>query len=139
MIPLHHLRKRNQSSNGEICHQPFLVMVASASEGRKTMTTVKVPTWTMILRMKQLTMSLKMNDNSDLDGTTDPEDIAEDGSNKADFFNGEAFDAASIINFNSRKLADVLADKDLATLSRSTKEYHNSSTGKRFPGREGLN
>jgi hypothetical protein len=54
------------------------------------------------------------NDNSDLNGTTDPEDIAEDGSNKASSFNGDAFDAASIINLNSRMLADVLADKDLA-------------------------
>jgi hypothetical protein len=54
------------------------------------------------------------NDESDLDGIIDPEDIAEDGSNKADSFNGKAFDAASIINLNSRTLADVLADKDLA-------------------------
>ncbi|KAG1794746.1 uncharacterized protein BJ212DRAFT_1306765 [Suillus subaureus] len=33
---------------------------------------------------------------------------------KADSFDGEAFDAASIINLDSTTLADVLADKDLA-------------------------
>jgi hypothetical protein len=31
-----------------------------------------------------------------------------------DSFDGKAFDAASIINFDSTMLADVLADKDLA-------------------------
>ncbi|KAJ8593671.1 hypothetical protein M405DRAFT_930700 [Rhizopogon salebrosus TDB-379] len=62
------------------------------------------------------------NDKSDLDGITDPEDIAEDRSNKADSFNGRC----------TRR-------QGFGTLSRSTKEYHNSSTGKCFLGREGLN
>lgn len=43
-----------------------------------------------------------------------PEDVAEDGSSKVDSFDGEGFDAASIINLNSGRLVDVLADKDLA-------------------------
>ncbi|KAG1892207.1 hypothetical protein F4604DRAFT_1948665 [Suillus subluteus] len=49
------------------------------------------------------------------------ESLAEDGSSKVDSFDGEDFDAASIINLNSRKLVDVLADKDLAPAApRST-------------------
>ncbi|KAG1793722.1 uncharacterized protein HD556DRAFT_1308549 [Suillus plorans] len=53
------------------------------------------------------------NDDSELD-VTDPDDIAEDGSKKVDSFDGESFDAASVINLDSRRLVDVLADKDLA-------------------------
>lgn len=60
------------------------------------------------------------NDESDLD-VTDPQDIAEDGSSKADSFDGEVFDAARIFNLDSEKLADVLADKDLTpAASRNT-------------------
>lgn len=53
------------------------------------------------------------SNDSELD-VTDPDDIAENGSKKADSFDSEAFDAASIINLDSTTLADVLADKDLA-------------------------
>ncbi|KAG1868376.1 hypothetical protein DFJ58DRAFT_911484 [Suillus subalutaceus] len=66
--------------------------------------------------------TLDGDDNeSDSNVTADPEDIAEDGSSKVDSFDSENFDAASIINLNSRKLVDVLADKDLAPAApRST-------------------
>ena len=63
------------------------------------------------------------NNNSDSD-VTDPEDIAEDGSSKVDSFDGEGFDAASIINLDSGKLADVLADKDLASAAPRNTVIH---------------
>ena len=44
-------------------------------------------------------------------------DVSEGNSNKLDSFDGEAFDAASIINLNSGKLIDVLADKDSVSMS----------------------
>lgn len=53
------------------------------------------------------------NNDSELD-VTDPDDIAEDGSKKVDSFDSESFDAASVINLDSRRLVDVLADKGLA-------------------------
>ncbi|KAG1874806.1 hypothetical protein F4604DRAFT_1680712 [Suillus subluteus] len=85
------LQKRNQLSNGKICHQPFLVASTNEAPDKPDME----------------------KNNSELD-VTDSKDIAEDGSKKVDSFDGEAFDAASIINLDSTKLVDVLADKDLA-------------------------
>ncbi|KAG2060034.1 hypothetical protein BDR06DRAFT_1003087 [Suillus hirtellus] len=51
--------------------------------------------------------------NKDNGSDSDPGDKAEDNSSQVDSFDGESFDAASIINLDSRRLADVLADKDL--------------------------
>ncbi|KAG1787911.1 uncharacterized protein HD556DRAFT_1245930 [Suillus plorans] len=49
--------------------------------------------------------------------SANPEDIAKDGSSKMDSCNGKSFDAAGIINLDSGRLADVLADKCLAPVA----------------------
>lgn len=55
------------------------------------------------------------------DDVPDPEDIDESGSSKVDSYDGEAFDAASTINLDSRKLVDMLAEKDLAHTKEAPK------------------
>ncbi|KAG1717769.1 uncharacterized protein EDB91DRAFT_1259305 [Suillus paluster] len=54
-------------------------------------------------------------DNDSDSDVADLEDTAKDGSSKVDSFNGKGFDAASIINLDSGKRTDVLADKDLVS------------------------
>ncbi|KAG2055260.1 hypothetical protein BDR06DRAFT_1007163 [Suillus hirtellus] len=53
------------------------------------------------------------NDSNSNVTSADPEDIAKDGSSKMDSCNGKSFDVASIINLDSGRPADVLADKAL--------------------------
>ena len=52
--------------------------------------------------------------------TNHPDDVTEGNSSKLDLFDG-AFDAASIINLDSGKLTDVLADKDFVSIEVSPK------------------
>jgi len=49
--------------------------------------------------------------------SSSPPTLIEGNSSKLDSFDGEAFDAASIINLDSGKLVDVLADKDFVSMS----------------------